>query len=113
MQRALLGREIMQRSCRGKRDGASERAQAGPNRRVARHAGAMAVLGTALTLSLGMDIPRARAAAAAETIRLETSQVGIELCRSDGALVLLENRLTNNTQKLRSVPFQLVTTRGE
>src|SRR5262245_25293705 len=57
--------------------------------------------------------PKAQRAAPAEPIRLETSRLAVELRPTDGALVKLHNRLTDDIKEIRSVPFQLVTTRGE
>jgi hypothetical protein len=48
-----------------------------------------------------------------EPIRLETSRLAVEFRPADGALVKLHNRLTDDIKSIRSVTFQLVTTRGE
>ncbi len=63
--------------------------------------------------SVGSDTPEARGAKAAEPIRLETSRLTVDLRRADGALVKLHNRLTDDVKEIRSVAFQLATTRGE
>src|SRR5438445_173446 len=55
----------------------------------------------------------ARAGGATANLRLETSQLAVELRRADGAVVKIENRLTKDVKQLRSIPFQLITSKGE
>src|SRR2546430_1573097 len=54
-----------------------------------------------------------RDAVPTEPVRLETSRLAVELRPADGALSKLHNRLTDDVKSIRSVTFQLVTTRGE
>jgi hypothetical protein len=53
------------------------------------------------------------AAARGKNIRLETSRLALDLRADDGSVVTLNNRLTDDVKRIRSVPFQLATTRGE
>src|SRR5262249_34003877 len=49
----------------------------------------------------------------AGTVALGNARIGIGIDEADGALVQLENRLTGDTKEMRSIPFLLVTSRGE
>jgi hypothetical protein len=52
-------------------------------------------------------------AAPAPTVTLENAKLRVVLNAADGALLQLENRLTGVSQSVRSVPFHLVTSRGD
>jgi hypothetical protein len=88
-----------------------DRPPEGINRRAFLEAGTLGTLG--FTLAAVVEAPEAHAAPPAPNLRLETSRLAIELRPADGALVKLENRLTGDVKGVRSVPFQLATTRGE